>query len=542
MKDNAILFKNIIKEKIIWIPLLFTAICSYGFYITNYAVGLDDTSVVRYYVDGRAPAMGRYSIYMLEWISNVADFSPFILEFMNVIFLSMTAVACIVLFKQILQDTIPMIIYSIFACVFISYPLFNEIFIYYLHGSPGMSLGYLLTVLTTLWTYTYIREQKWKKIQSLFGAIFAIYFAIGIYESFALVYIMLCATTLFLCLVFCDEKFSVKKILTWIGIFIVPIFIAVILRSVTYQMFALISDVPNYMRGMGDLKWIFSSNRNENIRVLFLDYITMYGINAFFYLPIRNYALSMFVFLIYVVIIVVKKKNAWVALGAVGILFAPWLLMPVEGVVTTYRANLGLAFATAFAYMLVFHEVHKWIKWKWIVPLVAGIMIFNQSFDLNHWFYVDHIKYEYQVELSNQIYYELAKNHDLNKPVVFISDEMIPEELASYTHIKYGDKKYQMVEYFQNIFGNKMPERFFDDVGYLYVEVPNLWFYTWGQNAFEEGPVEISKFYSTLGYEIIPGTTGNYQEAKIVNADMPGFPKDGSIIELDKYIVVKLSD
>lgn len=541
MNKSRMIFKNIIKEKIIWIPLLLTVICSYGFYITNYTIGLDDTSVIRYYVDGRAPAMGRYSIYLLERITDVANFSPFILEICNIILLSAAALACIVLFKVITKDRVPLFIYSIFACVFVSYPLFNEIFIYYLHGSPGMSLGYLLTALCTLWTYIYIQNEEKKKIRNLVFAIIAMYFAIGIYESFALVYILLCSATLLLFSVY-EKKMTAKQVLKWILIFVLPVLFAVVFRSVTFFLFSTILDVPNYMRGMGDMRWMFGANRIENFKNLLLDWFTMYGVNALFYEPIRNYALSMIAFFIYIVIKIVKQKNGWIVLGGLGVFLSPWLLMPVEGLVTTYRANLGLAFATSFAAMLVFYELHRWIKWKWIIPVIAGILIFNQSYDLNHWFFVDYLKYEYQVELTNQIYYELSQNYDLGKPVVFIGSEMLPDDLASYTHIEYEDREYKKISRLKEIFDINIPQNFFDSVGYLYVEVPNLWLYAWGQNAFEEGPVELSKFYAMHGYEIIPGTGGNYQEASIVNANMPAFPKDGSIVELEKYIVVKVSD
>lgn len=542
MKENIQIFKNLIKEKVLLIPMLLTAICSYGYFITNYAIGLDDTSISRYYVEGRAPAMGRYTMYMLERICNVAKFSPFILEFLSVLILMITALVCIVLFEKITKGQIPMAMYSIFGCLFISFPLFNEILIYYVHGTPGIALGYLLTALATLWVFTYIQDQNKKKIGSIIASIIATYFAIGLYESFALVYIMLCATILFLYLVFQKEKLSARRILFWICFFVIPLLLAVVLRSVTYQILALAFDIPNHMRGMGDMKWMLGVNGRENLKTVIREFYAMYGVNALFYMPIRNYLLSMIVFIAYIIVKIIKKKNGWIALGGLGILLSPWLLMPVEGVVTTYRANLGLAFATALAVMLVSYEVYKRIQWKWLVLLVAAIIIYNQSFDLNHWFFVERLKYDYQVEMTSQIYYELAENYDLNKPVVFISNGEIPKEFAKYTHVEYGDKSFQVLEEVENVLGIKLPERFFDSNGYIYAEVPNLWIYNWGQNAFEEGAIEIAKFFAMHGYEIIPGTNGNYQEASVVNIDMPCFPREGSILELDDYIVVKISE
>lgn len=540
MSKNLIQMKKIIEDKVVWIPLLITAICSYGFFITNYAIGLDDTSIPRYYVEGRAPAMGRYTMYLLERIYKVAEFSPFIMEFISILMLMLTAVVCIVLFKNIIKEEIPMVIYSVFACVFISYPLINEVIVYYVHGTPGIALGYLLTTLGILWIYQFIQNKK--KIGNLIAAIFAVYFAVGLYESFTLLYIMMCAAVLFLYLVFREERLKTKQIITWLVFFIIPILLSVFLRTVTHQILEYAFDIPNHMRGVESMKWIIGENGKENLNTLLREFYAMYVVNALFYLPIRNYILSMVVFLIYVVVKIIKKRNGWIALGGLGIFLSPWLLMPIEGVVTTYRANLGLAFATALAIALVFYEIYKRIKWKWIIVVIATIIIYNQAFDLNHWFYVERLKYDYQVEMTSQIYYELAENYDLSKPVVFISNGEIPKEFAKFTHIEYESSDYNKVKKVVDLFGIELPERFFDSKGYIYAEVPNLWLYNWGQNAFEEGATEIAKFFAMQGYEIVPGTNGNWQEAMTVNVDMPSFPKEGSIIELDRYIVVNISD
>lgn len=347
---------------------------------------------------------------------------------------------------------------------------------------------------------------------------------------------------MFLYLVYEEDRLNTKRILQWLVFFVIPLFIAVILRSVTYYTFAEVLELQNYMRGMSDIKWVFGLERSKQMKSLILNFFSMYGVNAFFYLPIRNYVVSMVAFIVLVVIKIIKKKNGWVLLGGLGMLMSPWLLMPIEGLVTTYRANLGLAFATAFAFMLVFYEINKKIVWKWMIPLIAGIMIFNQSFDLNHWFYIDHMKYEYQAELANQIYNELEESYDLAKPIVFLSGEEIPEAFAKYTHVGYEDETYKIIENIENFFGIKLPSRFFDSYGYAYAEVPDLWFYTWGQNAFEEGSTEIAKFFSMHGYEITPSTNENWQEAKWITEEMPCFPKEGSIAEFDYYIVVKLSE
>jgi len=541
MGENYKIFKAFIKNRFIIFPILFTAICAYGFYIVQYSIGLDDTSVIRYYVDGRAPAMGRYTMYLLDHVLKVAVFSPFILEFINVVLLVVTAIIWMTLIKKIVGEKIPDVLYTIFACIFISFPLFNEIFVYYVHGSPGISLGYGLIAFAVLSVFTYLDQKQWKNKGSLLCGIICFYFALGLYESFALVYIMACSAVFFLYAIFREEKFTWKKVFSWIGIFILPILVGIIFRSITFWILSTIANLPNHMRGVMDFKWIFREGGKEQAHKLIVEFFGMYGVNAFFYIPIRNYLLSMVALLIYTIVKIIRKKNGWIAIGAFGILVSPWLLMPVEGVVTTYRANLGLAFACALSLLLIFYELYKRIKYKWILVLFAGIIIYNQSFDLNQWFYLEHVKYEYQEELTSQIYYTLATDYDLDKKIVFIGDIELPDELARYTHVLYGSKDIKIIQFLENKMGITLSDRFFDSLGYVYAEVPNLYLYRWGQDAFEEGSIELAKFYAMQGYKILPGTLGNWFEAKFLCQDAPCFPAKGSIIEFDDYIVVKLA-
>jgi len=542
MKENKKIMQSVFINKMFYIPVVLTAICAYGFYITHYFIGVDDTSLARYYIDGYALSVGRYTIFLLGKIIELTSFAPFILEFINVILLIFAALIWVTLIKRIVGDKIPIILYTLFACLFISFPLFNEIFVYYLHGSPGMSLGYSLIAFAALSVNTYLEGKQWKKIGSLLGASLCIYVTLGIYESFVLVYIMACATIFFLYTLFSEEHFSVKRFFLWIGVFLGPLILGMLLRSLTFWIILSISDIPNFMRGASDLKWLFMEGRGDRLDRIYSDFIAKYVINGLFYLPIRNYLLASVGLFFYTIVKIIRRKNGWIAVGALGILVSPWLITPFEGEIIAYRANLGLAFACSLSILLISYEIYKHFKYKWIVILIGFIIVYNQSFDLNHWFYLQQVKYQYQVELTNQIYYKLAANYDLTKKVMFIGDTNLPETLQQETHISRDDKNYPVIEKIANKLNIKLSEKLFDSYGYIYTEVPNMYLYSWGQDAFEEGCVEIAKFYAMLGYTIVPGTLGDWYEAEFLCQDAPCFPKEGSIIEFNNYIVVKLAD
>lgn len=539
MKENKELFRFFISKKIIYIPLVITAICAYGFYITNYSIGLDDTALTRYYIDGRAPAMGRYTLYFLNFVLPMSEFSPFILEFINVIVLILTAIVWMVLIKKIAGEKIPTVLYTVFGCLFISFPLFSEIFVYYFHGSPGMSLAYLLISCAVVSIYTFLIE---KKIRYLICTVIMFYLALGVYESFTLVYIMACATVFFLVNLYEKEKFTVGRFFAWMGYFVLPIIVGIILRTITCKIIVPFTGFDDVIRTFSGVSWLFADDWRLKYELLKEEFLIKYVLNAVYYLPLRNYLISVFFFLVYSIVQVIHKKNAWMLIGMIGILASPILLIPIEGVVTPYRANLGLSFSLALTALLVGTSIYKKMKHKWILLVVFAIVIFNQAFDINHWFYLEDVKYKYQVELTSQLYYDLAKDYDMSREVLIIGEVGLPETLKEYTHIAYDDEKYKYISLFQDKFDIEIPQDLFDESGYMYTEVPDLYLYRWGQGAFGDGSLELSHFFAMHGYQLTPGSQGEWQEAQFLTQEGPCYPEEGSITEYNNYIIVKLAD
>lgn len=67
--------------------LALAAVCSYGYIVTHYAIGMDDTAVPLYFDEGLAPYVGRWSMFALNKIFHVTSFAPWIVETISVILL-----------------------------------------------------------------------------------------------------------------------------------------------------------------------------------------------------------------------------------------------------------------------------------------------------------------------------------------------------------------------------------------------------------------------------------------------------------------------
>ena len=112
----------------------------------------------------------------------MAEFSPFIVDFLGVSFLVLSSVVLCAVFRKLSGNKIPLWALTGFSCSMISYPLIGEVFVYYLHN--GIGLAYLLTALATAVLFLYRGRIRYVYAGLLMGV------ALSCYESFAMVYIL----------------------------------------------------------------------------------------------------------------------------------------------------------------------------------------------------------------------------------------------------------------------------------------------------------------------------------------------------------------
>ena len=77
--------------------------------------------------------------------------------------------------------------------------------------------------------------------------------------------------------------------------------------------------------------------------------------------------------------------------------------------------------------------------------------------------------------------------------------------------------------------------------GYYYSETPLISVLDWGVNAFDETNVELLKFMEMHGHSfLLEKDPEKYRKAEeiIKEQEMPGWPKEGSILETEEFIVV----
>ena len=103
--------------------LLLTAVCAYGYKVTNATIGIDDTPSLYYFEEGLIAIVGRWVLFLLNKVVSLAEFVPFVTDFAAVVILVLAAVVWSALFYSVLGEKVPTAGYAFFGAVFLSSPL-----------------------------------------------------------------------------------------------------------------------------------------------------------------------------------------------------------------------------------------------------------------------------------------------------------------------------------------------------------------------------------------------------------------------------------
>ena len=180
--------------------LLLTAVCAYGYKVTNVTIGIDDTPSLYYFEEGLIAIVGRWVLFLLNKVIFLAEFVPFVTDFIAVGLLVLAAIVWTVLFYSVLGEKIPVVGYAFFAAIFVSSPLISEVFTYFLHN--GIAIGYLCCGLSLCcvreWQGSIRKMRKGNGIREKFdclavmrlvaAAVF-LWIAMGCYESFMILWL-----------------------------------------------------------------------------------------------------------------------------------------------------------------------------------------------------------------------------------------------------------------------------------------------------------------------------------------------------------------
>ncbi len=529
-KDIEYFIKNIYYI----IPVILTAILSFGFVITHYSVNIDTLSYDRYCRQGEFLAQSRFGPVLLDKIFHVIEFNPFFVEFIAVTFLIVATIVFCILFKKVTNSKLKMITYTIFACLFLSYPLINEIFVY-TPASIIIGLGYFGIAVSLNFMYKYLLEGKIK---------YAIYTTIILtlilasYESFASVYLCGFCIMLILDCIFNEKNIKFKQTAKKIIKLIIPILIAIILGKIIST---ILMKIYNLTPSTNAAKQIIDLSYGlwYAIKKLIKSNIVYYLPKLLFYLPITIMGIAVIINFVMNICYSIKRKNLTLFLLFLGTIFSIIALSIIQGSATPCRACQVYALFIAFTFMLLLQSILQlnFSKiFKNIAIVLMFVLVFFQAKNLHKWFFLNYLRYQEEKIAITTIANDIQIKCDTSKPVVFVGNYYIPQYIYNKVCMNKEDFRYKVAEKIISKISNDKLMKISPKI----VQTNINSYINWGMISFEGQGIELLKWLEMLGYNFKPGDMEMNAKAKALAEQLPKFPKEGYILETEDFIIVNM--
>lgn len=524
-----------IKETAYIVPVILTVLLSFGFVLTHSSVNVDTLSGARYFREGEMLAQGRPGMVLFEMIFNVMEFNPWFVDLVAVILLIMSAITFCMAFRKITNDKINMVAYTIFSCLFLSYPLICEIFVY-TPASITIGLGYFGIAVSLNFIHKYLKDND-KKYFIFTTLILA--FVVSSYESFAVVYLCAILVLFILDCIYNEKDLKFVDTLKEGIKLILPLAISIVAIKIISTIIMLILNIEPSKNAAKQIAY-FTEGFIPAIKHLISSAGSYYVIRGLIYFPITVLVLAMFVNFGMNIYYYVKKKNITLFLLFIGTILALFALSIIQGQGTPYRTCQVFAFFVAFTFMTFTQMILSCNKYKAvniIVIILMFMLVFYQAKDTHNWFYINYLRYEQEkvdiIKIAEEI---KSKDFNPDKPIVFIGKYRLSDYVMYKTYVSLESFRYKLASKIVNIFdkGNTFDSRITHSVAVSYID--------WALVAFNDGNIELFKWLERLGYRFKKGTQEMYEEATIIVNKLPAYPDEGHILETKDYIIVKLHD
>lgn len=553
--------------------LLLTAVCAYGYKVTNVTIGIDDTPSLYYFEEGLIAIVGRWVLFLLNKVITLAEFVPFVTDFAAVILLIAAAIVWSALFYSVFGEKLPMMGYAFFAAVFVSCPLISEVFTYFLHN--GIAIGYLSCAVSLCfmreWQNSMRKPRKgsglWEKpdcrtVTKLVAAAVFLWIAMGCYESFMILWL---AGLLLLLL---SERIRLGTERTARtgerGVFgtlaggALAALAAVLLRSL---MIVVLTKAFHLEHLQGEavqrsvtemLGWMVQLGAFGELIMILKRTFVLYGVFAYAYLPIRIFVLSAVVITVVTLVRVIRGRDLWALILLPAAYLAAFSLLFIEGKATLYRSAQFLPIfcgygALLFAYIIYEltgspgRGVHRklCLGTRGIAVAVLVVITWNQCMDMTKWFYIDRQKYDAAVKTVDQIALDLERDFDTSKPVIFTGNYEIPYSIVKDAYVSYGDSRYYKMKRLTDLIDPDLLDKYNrGSKGVWVAQTPALSVIDWGRYAFDSD-AELVRFFEMHGHRLVAcGDVDRYAEAEEESLNLPEYPQDGYIVDKGDYIIV----
>lgn len=177
------------RRPVLWAALAVLAALGYGYAMAVPAVDMDDLAIATYQQGGEFLRQGRFTVWLLQALTGIMEYQPFWPEFFFAVCLVLAGLLLAALFYTAAgrQTALPGAL--LLAGGLLLWPYHGEILMY--SNQCGVGLGYLLCVLAACLVWPGMAGGWRRSLPGGLGAAVCLMFALGLYESFAPVWLTL---------------------------------------------------------------------------------------------------------------------------------------------------------------------------------------------------------------------------------------------------------------------------------------------------------------------------------------------------------------
>ena len=395
--------------------------------------------------------------------------------------------------------------YVIFSCSLVSYPLINQYFIYQPTNLP-ITISNLLVIICVITLFENYFHKNIKKINILI--VLALMFTISVYESVAQTYLVMLFITIFIKLT--NTNIEKKSLLKYFGFGIILLISGILLYFITGNIVLFILEKCNMLQknhAFSSYMWLDSSLPMSAKMYLFnkkvIQKLAQDLCNNF---PVTIFGILSLITLIFELIKLIKTSKIGRIITVIGAIGSNFILIIMFSYVM-YRMQFSWIITVAFLTIYVYQSLSNKKNLKYVISVLAILLIVMQTRTLNQYFYNEYKKYEKEKMIAHDVAINVIKNCNYKeKPLFYIVNTTTTKDRIRYK-INNDNGVYAMI---------------------------------WGITAFDECCVETTKFINEQGYDFLYVEEDKIDEIIAEYEKLDQETKKQPIVELENAIVVNL--
>lgn len=518
-------FKNdILKRPVYWLSILFITLLSYLFDLTNRTVGVDDLARTIYFGDSKeCIAATRWGQPFWAYLLSGKEYTPFIDKYASIIFLIISAILFSrILYRYFRRSGHKLLLCTLFSCLYISYPLINEIWNY--NGVNADQAGNAVLAAVSI-LLLYDQKKLFSKETLICSLLLSV--VVSSYESTAFLYISLVLSIVLMDLILEDRRQWVRNGFRYA----IPLAGALILRYAIGFFLIWINRLHYEANGATEIAWNLAESIPAQLSLLLEHTLNLYFARGLIYFPITMFDIAIMAGTISFAAAAVKQKKFSVIIIFLLLCGSLFLQSLVQGAFMPYRTAQTLQYFTAFSITVFLFCLSLTGKQKLLnlFLIFTAYLCYRQGVFMNRTLALNNQRSDNEAALAHNIGYQLKSQFE-DKPVIFVGN------------LDLGNHINRQLNESMSTIGGRIYKKIAAYLGWPYhlntVYGTNIIpIFIWNTGAYYSQDM-MGKYFSYYGYDIQTWPSNDVYEYKMIAVEEGMKPFE--IRDMGSYLLVFL--